>query len=184
MNKGEKPEKAAKKEKSDTFVLSYPFIRQMNPLKFFPISFFVFLFFVAPGCKKSPPAVTYSNVTMNISLVDYTFGQYAAGAWTTGTKIRIRCAGNLVDSLNSLLGGFNVSQNVSVMNGCNAHFLFLSHTFKIQNGSINSMEFIDQGVSRLSCDVTPSTIYFYSVSDSTTTFISNAGCPMSVFAAR
>jgi len=136
------------------------------------------------GCKKNPPAITYSNLTVQIALVDYTFGRYAAGAWTTGTKIRIRCAGNSVDSLNSLLGSFNVGQASSVMNGCGAHFLTLTHTFKIQDGSINSMEFIDQGTTRLYCDVTNATIYFNSVSDSTTAFISNSGCPLSVFAAR
>ena len=156
----------------------------MKFLRIFGLFLFAFWAFAMGACKKSPPAITYSTVNMNISLVDYTFGQYAAGAWTTGTTIRIRCAGNLVDSLTSLLGGFNVGQKTPVMNGCNAHFQALNHTFKMQNGSINSMEFIDQGITRLSCDLTPSTVYFYSVSDSTTSFISNAGCTLSVFAAR
>jgi hypothetical protein len=138
----------------------------------------------APACKKNPPAITYSNVTITLGLVDYTFGQFAAGTWTSGTKIRIRCAGANVDSLNSLLGCFNVGQGIPIMSGCSAHFLTLTHTFKVQNGSINSMEFIDQGSTKLFCDLTPTTVYFNSVADSTTAFISNAGCLLSVFAAR
>jgi hypothetical protein len=156
-------------------------------MKFRTLLFFSFCCFFAGstiGCKKSPPAITYSNMTIQIALVDYTFGRFAAGAWTTGTKIKIRCAGTSVDSLNSLIGCFNVGQGVSVMNGCGAHFQTISHTFKIQDGSINSMEFIDQGSTKLFCDLTATAVYFNSVYDSTTALISNSGCPLSVFAAR
>jgi hypothetical protein len=135
------------------------------------------------SCKKEP-AVTYSMVTVNISLIDYNFGIYAPGTWTSATKIKIRYAGVYLDSLINLYGAFNLPQGTTVTNPCTAHLNVLSHAFRIQNNVLNSLEISDQSGLRISYQLNNSTCYFSTVSDSTTSYCPNNGCALSIFAVR
>ncbi|MFI5149709.1 MAG: hypothetical protein ACHQRM_08240 [Bacteroidia bacterium] len=135
------------------------------------------------SCKKEAP-VTYANVTLNIALIDYNFGVYTAGTWSTATRIKIKYAGTTVDSLLNLYGAFNLPQSAPVSNPCSAHLNILSHSFRIQNNALNTLEISDAGGLRISYLINNSTAYFNAVSDSTTAYCPNSGCPLSIFAVR
>jgi hypothetical protein len=144
---------------------------------------FILVLFSGISCKKEP-AVNYTNVSVSISLIDYSFGVYAPGSWSTGTKIRIRYAGTTIDSLTVLSGAFNLPQNTPITNACAATMNRLTHTFKIQSNVLNTLEFYDQSGLRISYDMTSSNIYSGTSSDTTTGYLPNTACHLSVFPVR
>jgi hypothetical protein len=135
------------------------------------------------SCKKDA-APTYNNVAITFSLIDYNTGPYSAGTWSTGTKIRIRYAGTVIDSLTSLYGAFNLPRSTVISNACTEPLNKITHTFKMQSNVINSLEFIDQYGIRISYDLTAAAIYIGSSSDTTTGNLPNTGCHLSVFPVR
>jgi hypothetical protein len=136
-----------------------------------------------PSCKKEPP-VNYTSVTLTIGLVDYSFAPYTSGSWSTGTKIQVKYGGVVLDSLNSLYGAFNLSRSTYIGNACTEPMHTLSHSFRIRNNVLNTVEISDQTGVRLTYNLSPSAIYLNYTSDSTTSTMPNSGCHLSLFPIR
>jgi hypothetical protein len=135
------------------------------------------------SCKKEAP-VAYTNISLKIGLVDYSFAPYASGTWSTGTKIRVKYAGVVLDSLTSLYGAFNLPRSTPISNACSEPMNTITHSFRIQNNVLNTFEFSDQSGVRITYDLSPTAIYLSSSSDSTTSTLSNANCHLSVYPVR
>ncbi|HXC05234.1 MAG TPA: hypothetical protein VNZ86_10815 [Bacteroidia bacterium] len=142
------------------------------------------LFLLSGNSCKKEASVTYSMVSVNICLVEYNFGIYAPGTWSTQTRIKIRYGGQYLDSLMNLYGAYNLPQNTALTNPCSTHLNVLSHVFRIQNNVLNTLEISDPNGLRISYQLNNSTAYFNVVSDSTTSYCPNTGCPLSIFAIR
>ncbi|HEV7231563.1 MAG TPA: hypothetical protein VGO45_09565 [Bacteroidia bacterium] len=139
--------------------------------------------FFGISCKKEP-AATYSTINVNISLLEYNFGIYAPGSWSTSTRARVRTSGTIVDSISSLLPAFNAPQGTTVVSPCTANLKHVSHAFRIQTNSVNTLELYDLSGVRATYDIYPAAVYYASSGDSTTLNCSNSGCVFSIFAAR
>jgi|GEM_PF-2777022 hypothetical protein len=148
------------------------------------ISIFLVLFLLSGDSCKKEPTVTYGSVTVHISLIDYNYAPYTAGTWLSSTKIKIRYAGVYLDSLVNLYGAFNLPQSTPIASPCTAHLNELSHTFRIQNNVLNSLEISDPSGLRISYQINNTTSYFSTVSDSTTSYLSNTGCQLYLFPVR
>jgi hypothetical protein len=135
------------------------------------------------SCKKEAPAA-YSTINVSISLLEYNFGMYASGTWSTSTRARFKVSGILVDSISSLLPAFNAPQGTAVVNPCSAKLNHVSHAFRIQTNAVNTIELYDLTGVRATYEVYPAAVYFASTGDSTTLNCPNSGCVFSVFTAR
>jgi hypothetical protein len=157
-------------------------MRYKNPVLFCAC---FLLLILAGSCKKnSTPAVSYSYVPVSISLIDYNFGSYTAGSWSLSTRVLIKNGATIIDSLTNMYGSYNSPMSGPITNACTQHLNTITHTFKIQSGILNSMEFSDQNGLRITYDLNPTSAYFVSVSDTTTSYCPNTNCRLSVFPVR